>query len=69
MSPGTRTGELTRFIRDSAAITSMKDMRDAVILHAPNGPRFQRSDERVHHDQGPSSVLAPASRRIGPRAI
>ena len=43
-------------------ITNMTDMRDAVLLHAPNGPKFQRSDERVYHDEGCSSVLVPASR-------
>ncbi|MEM7137933.1 MAG: C45 family peptidase, partial [Myxococcota bacterium] len=43
-------------------ITNMTDMRDAVLLHAPDGPQFQRGDERAHRDEGCSSVLVPASR-------
>ena len=42
-------------------ITNMTDMRDAVLLHAANGPKFQRSDERVHQDEGCSSLLVPAN--------
>lgn len=42
-------------------ITNMTDMRDAVLLRAPNGPKFQRTDERVHQDEGCSSLIVPAS--------